>query len=149
MRPHPRLLDPASYRHAIEMVPRFSDVDAQKHLNNARLVEFYQEARVSFYAMLDREHGFTRPAGNRTMVAHVSIDYLQEVHYPAPTTLRVGVLSIGRTSHTLAIALFSESRCAGFARVVIVNSDASGPAPLTPRWREVLSLYLVPAEART
>jgi acyl-CoA thioesterase FadM len=48
MKINPRLLDPASYHHSSEITPRFSDVDAQQHLNNARLTEFYQEARVLF-----------------------------------------------------------------------------------------------------
>lgn len=148
MKPHPSLLDPASYRHSLEMMPRFSDLDAQKHLNNSRLTEFYQEARVDFYEQLFRLHGFRRPAGFRTMVAHISIDYLAEVSYPQPVTMRVAVQQIGRTSHKLAIALFSDGRCAGLAQVVLVNNDANGPAPISDEWRKLLEQYLLPAAAR-
>lgn len=148
MKPNPRLLDPDSYRHSVEITPRFSDLDAQNHLNNARIAEFYQEARVSFYARLVSEHGFRRPAGNRSLVAHIAIDYLAEVNYPQPVTMKVAVAGIGRTSQTLTIALFSEGRCAGLAKVVLVNSDAQGPAPITDEWRELLSLYLLPPDAR-
>lgn len=147
MKLNPRLLDPNIYRHSVEIVPRFSDLDAQNHLNNARLAEFYQEARVSFYGRLTSEHGFQRPAGNRSLVAHLAIDYLAEVSYPHPVTMRVGVMSIGRTSQTLAIALFSEGHCAGLAKVVLVNGDAQGPAPITPEWRELLNQYLLPPDA--
>ena len=144
MKIDPRLLDPGIYPHSVEITPRFSDVDAQQHLNNARLTEFYQEARVSFYGRLDREHGFRRPPGNRFLVAHIAIDYLAEVNYPQPVTMKVAVAHIGRTSHTLAIALFSEGRCAGLARVVLVNSDAHGPAQIPEEWREALSRCLLP-----
>jgi acyl-CoA thioester hydrolase len=147
MKTNPRLLDASIYRHAIEVSSRFSDLDTQKHLNNSRLTEFYQEARVSFNGLLEREHGFIRPAGTRSLVAHISIDYLAEVSYPHPVTMRMGVASVGRTSLTLIIALFSEGRCAGIAKVVLVNSDANGPAAITPEWREMLNLYQLPADA--
>jgi hypothetical protein len=48
---------------------------------------------------------------------------------------------------TLLIALFSEGRCAGLAKVVLVNSDAQGPTPLTEAWREMLKGYQLPADA--
>jgi acyl-CoA thioester hydrolase len=149
MKTNPRLLDPDIYKHSVEVTPRFSDLDTQQHLNNSRLTEFYQEARVSFNACLQREHGFKRPEGSRSLVAHLAIDYLAEVSYPHLVTMRVGVASVGRTSQTLVIALFSEGRCAGVARVVLVNSDAMGPAPITAQWRELLSLYQLPADALT
>jgi len=144
MKLNPRLLDPGIYRHSIDITPRFSDVDAQNHLNNARLGEFYQEARVSFYTYLQRAHGFKRPVGNRSLVAHTSIDYLAELNYPQLVTVKLGVAKVGRTSQTLAIALFGESRCAGFAKVILVNADADGPAPISDEWRQILSLYALP-----
>jgi acyl-CoA thioester hydrolase len=149
MKTNPRLLDPSIYRHSVNVSPRFSDLDTQQHLNNSRLTEFYQEARVSFNARLEREHGFKRPVGSRSLVAHISIDYLAEVSYPHTVTMRLGIAQIGRTSITLMIALFSEGRCAGIGKVVLVNSDANGPAPLTDTWREILQLYQLPAEALT
>jgi acyl-CoA thioester hydrolase len=85
-----------------------------------------------------------RPAGSRYLVAHIAIDYLAEVNYPQPVTMKVAVAHIGRTSHTLTIALFSEGRCAGLAKVVLVNSDENGPAPIPQEWREALSRYLLP-----
>jgi acyl-CoA thioester hydrolase len=147
MKPNPRLIDPSIYRHSVEIMPRFSDLDVQHHLNNVRLAEFYQEARVSFYGRLAREHDFRRPVETRALVAHIAIDYLAEVNYPQPVTMKVGVANIGRTSQTLAIALFSEGRCAGLAKVVLVNNDAQGPVPITDEWRELLSMYLLPPDA--
>ena len=146
MKINPGLLDPNIYRHSIEITPRFSDIDAQNHLNNSRITEFYQEARVSFSARLEREHGFKRPAGSRSLVAHIAIDYLAEVNYPRPVTVKLGVANVGRTSQTLAIALFSEDRCAGFAKVILVNADANGPAPINDEWRQVLNLYALPPD---
>ena len=144
MKLNPRLLDPSIYRHSLEITPRFSDVDAQNHLNNARLSEFYQEARVSFNSRLQREHGFKRSAETRSLVAHTSIDYLAELNYPQPVTVKLGVAHVGRTSQTLAIALFSDGRCAGFAKVILVNADANGPVPISDEWRQVLNLYALP-----
>lgn len=144
MKIDPRLLDPALYRHSFDITPRFSDVDTLGHLNNARLTEFYQEARVSFYTGLERTHGLRRRPGLRFLVAHMAIDYLAEVNYPQPVTMKVAVAQLGRSSQTLAIALFSEGRCAGFARVVLVNADAEGPTPIPDELREALRHHLLP-----
>jgi acyl-CoA thioester hydrolase len=146
MKPNPRLLDPSVYPHSVEITTRFSDVDQLQHLNNSRLAEFYQEARLSFYQHLEREHGYVRRPDSRLLVAHLAIDYLAEVHYPHPVTMRVGLAHIGRTSMTLAIALFSQGRCCGLAKSVMVYIEGAGPAPLPDDYRGVLQQYLMPAE---
>ena len=46
MKPHPGRLAPAIYPHTIEVQTRFADVDPQFHLNNMRIVDLYQEARL-------------------------------------------------------------------------------------------------------
>ncbi len=148
MKVNPRLLDASIYPFSFDMPSRFSDVDSQKHLNNSRLTEFYQESRVAFYTNIERKHNFKRPDGHRFLVAHIAIDYLAEVNYPQMITMRVGIAKIGRTSQTLQIGLFSEGRCAGLARVVLVSGGPEGPMPISDEWRGMLSSYLLPADVQ-
>lgn len=146
MKINPRLLDPAIYRYSLDMLPRFSDIDLQNHLNNVRIGEFYQEGRVAFFAQLVREQNLQRAEGLRVLIAHIGIDYLAEVCYPQLITMKLGVAKLGRTSITFQMALFSEGRCAGLANVVVVNADAQGSTPIPDDWRAALTNYLLPSE---
>ncbi|MET0987278.1 MAG: thioesterase family protein [Steroidobacteraceae bacterium] len=146
MKPDPRLLDPSIYPHSIEVSARFSDVDPQQHLNNARLVEFYQEARLSFYQRLRSEHGYQRDARSRILVAHLSVDYLGEVDYPGSVVMRLGVTHIGRSSHTTITALFAAGRCAGLAKAVLVYGIDGAGVPIPDELRALLSRYQLPQE---
>lgn len=143
---NPRLLDSDLYRYSFDMPSRFSDVDLQNHLNNTRISEFYQESRVRFFKQLERENNLQRSHGMRFLVAHTAIDYLAEVNYPQPITMKLAVAKIGRTSLTLRMALFSESRCAGLAKVVVVMADAQGPIPVPDDWRTALDRHQLPAD---
>jgi acyl-CoA thioester hydrolase len=144
MKNNPLLLDRNSYRHSVDITPRFSDLTTAQHLNNVRLVEFYQEARISFDARLKREQDGESLINTRVLVAHLSIDYLREVSYQHSITMRAGVQRIGTTSYQLAIALISNNQCAGLARMVLVNMDGSDPSAITGEWRKLLSSYLLP-----
>lgn len=148
MKPDPRLLDPTVYPHSIEVSSRFSDVDPQQHLNNARLVEFYQEARLSFYHRLRVEHGYQRDARSRILVAHLSVDYIGQVDYPGTVVMRMGVTHIGRSSHTTLSALFNGDRCAGLAKAVLVYSIDDVAVPMPDPLRELLNRYGMPVELR-
>jgi len=126
---------------------RFSDVDPQHHLNNVRLLEYYQEARISFHMALRSQYDFERGHGTRTLVAHQAVDYLAEVSYPGAVAIGVGVLRIGATSYSLGLGMFQSDRCVGLAMAVLVHGNKEGPAPLPPAWREILQGRLLPADA--
>lgn len=75
---------------------RWTDFDALGHLTHAAYPVFLDEARDRFCQAT---------VGSFTdwpcVVAHVTIDYLREIRYPAPTvTVRTRVVEVGRTSVT-------------------------------------------------
>jgi acyl-CoA thioester hydrolase len=77
---------------------RWTDFDALGHLTHAAFPVFLDEARDAY---------LTATVGSFTdwpcVVAHVSIDYVREVRYPArDVTVRTSVESVGRTSVTFA-----------------------------------------------
>jgi acyl-CoA thioester hydrolase len=149
VKPNPRRLDLGIYPHQLEIAARFSDIDVQRHLNNVRLMEFYQEARVSFQHALRDEFGLVRTRGSRTLAAHQSVDFLGEVAYPGRVTLGTGVLQVGNSSFALGTAMFQNERCVGLSRTVLVHADQNGPAPLPTSLREALQNKLLPEDART
>jgi acyl-CoA thioester hydrolase len=77
---------------------RWTDFDALGHLTHAAFPVFLDEARDAY---------LTATVGSFTdwpcVVAHVSIDYVREVRYPArEVTVRTSVEAVGRTSVTFA-----------------------------------------------
>ena len=148
MTPNPRRLDLTVYPYQFDLAPRYSDLDPQMHLNNVRLADYYQEGRVLFYRALQRDFGFEADGESRTLVAHLSIDYLAEVRYPQGVKLGIGVTRIGRSSYSLGLALFQSAQCVGLAVTVMVRTSAQGPIPLPPQLRDILQQKLLPEDAR-
>ena len=75
---------------------RWTDFDALGHLTHVAYPEFLDEARDAY---------LTATVGSFSdwpcVVAHISIDYVREVRYPAPSvTVRTAVEAIGRSSVT-------------------------------------------------
>jgi acyl-CoA thioester hydrolase len=148
MRHNPLRLQLATYPHRTETELRFADIDSQMHVNNVRVGEFYQEARVTFFRRL-HDMGYQRPPGSRTLVAHQSIDYLHEITYPASIVVGLGVSRIGRTSWHLGMGLFCEERCVGLSTAVLVYGSEAGATAIPAEYRSGLELFMLPANALT
>jgi acyl-CoA thioester hydrolase len=143
VKPHSGRLDLSSYPHKIEIQARFADLDSQKHLNNVRIVELYQEARISFNLAL--WGGSTLDArSHRLLVARQSIDYVAEVQWPGAISIGVGVSRTGNTSYSLALAMFQNGKCVGVSDAVLVYATEKGSAPIPGRMREVLAANMLP-----
>ncbi len=130
------------------MAVRFSDVDPLWHLNNVRLLEFYQESRLLLHAALGSGFDVVPANSSRILVAHQSIDYLQEVKYPSVIRMGVGILKIGTSSYTIAMAMFQNDLCVGLASTVLVYVDQGRPSPLPAALIEPLRKNLLPEHAR-
>jgi acyl-CoA thioester hydrolase len=149
MKHNPRRLQLDTYPHRIEMTLRFADIDPQWHVNNVRVGEYYQEARVSFFRHLGTALGYERAAGSRTLVVHQSIDYLNEVTYPGSIVVGIGVSRIGTSSWSFAMGMFRQMQCVGLSSTVLVYGFAGGAAPLPPEFRALLERFHLPADSLT
>jgi acyl-CoA thioester hydrolase len=145
MKPNPLRLKLETYPRQTEISLRFADIDPQRHLNNVRVGEYYQEGRVAFFHYLHRERGYERAQGSRTLVVHQSIDYLSEVTYPGSITIGIGVSKVGTTSWSFAMGMFKDGRCAGLSTTVLVYGRREGPAPIPADYRSLLEQHLMPA----
>lgn len=147
MKPNPRRLDLAVYPNSFDIPTRFSDVDPQWHLNNVRLMEYYQESRILFHRALRDEFDVERERGGRILVAHQTVDYLREVRYPGVVTMAVGILKVGTRSYTIGSAMFQNGQCAGLSATVMVNASKEGTAPLRDQLVTVLQKKRLPEDA--
>lgn len=126
-KPDPALLNPARYPFCYRIEPRFGDLDINLHINNVAMASMMEEAGGRF----QRASGYVHALGEMTtMVASVSIDYLDQGSYPEPIDFYVAAESVGRTSHVLAKLAIQGERVIAFSRAVLVTVNAHGPAPL-------------------
>jgi acyl-CoA thioesterase FadM len=144
VKPDPGRLDPLVYPHKIDIQARFADVDPQWHLNNVRITEFYQEARISL------NHGLLQQLDDepdrRFLVARQSIDYLGEVLWPGMVSVGIGVSHIGSTSFSFGMGMFQGVQCVGVSDAVLVYATKRGPTRIPDRLREVLTRRMLLTE---
>jgi acyl-CoA thioester hydrolase len=116
---------------------RWRDLDAFDHVNNANFLTFVEEARIRWFASLDRPWITDQLA---PLLAAVQMNYRRPIPYPAALAVELTCARIGNTSLTIGHRIVDEADDAIFAdgHVVMVWIDrASGrPVPLPGFLRE-------------
>lgn len=137
MKPDAFRLERASYPLSVIVPTRFRDLDTLGHLNNVALGSFYEEGRAGLNRAafpLEMRH----ESGLRMLIADVHIAYLAEAHYPGDIEVAAGVGHIGRSSYTIALALFQNGACVGTCETVLVVTDDNGAVEIPPAQRAAL-----------
>jgi len=122
----------STYPYFRRVIARFSDMDSERHLNNVALASFYEDARVSF---LHATTGHGRLF--RFVIAHISISYLAEAHYPGEYDVGLGVSRFGNKSFDIGCGLFLGEKCFG---VCDTTQVAIGPSGTIPMPEELMAL---------
>lgn len=135
MKPEPFRLNRAAYPYFRRVIARFSDMDAERHLNNVALAAFYEDGRVSFLHGLAGEE---RGKSFRFVIANISISYLAEAHYPGDYDVGLGVTTFGRTSFGIGAGLFIGDTCVGVCDTTQVVIGPNGPIAIPPALRAAL-----------
>ncbi|WP_051969326.1 acyl-CoA thioesterase [Kitasatospora azatica] len=130
--------------HVLRCPTRWSDVDENGHINNARLVGYIQEGIYDLFhhhAKAVRDSLF--PAG--FLIARHEIDYLEQLHHqPEPLLVRLMVEGLGRSSARVRVDVCRDPFRYMTARTVVVARDrASGRSrKLSQSERHFLSDYM-------
>ncbi|SCL41740.1 acyl-CoA thioester hydrolase [Micromonospora pallida] len=133
---------------------RWSDLDAYGHVNNARFLTLYEEARVALMFAGGRAWGVGSFAEGVVIARH-EIDYVRPVDYAlgratadaAPTVrIELWVEEIRRSAFTIAYELYDGEVLASRARSVLVPYDLAEKRlrRLTDDERTFLGNYLLP-----
>ena len=89
----------ASVRFIYDVAVRWSDMDAYGHVNNARFLTLYEEARVAMFFVGARAHGLGSFEEGIVIARH-EIDYLRPVDYGDPVRIEMWVSrAAGRSLH--------------------------------------------------
>ena len=89
---------------------RFCDTDRLGHINNTAIAAYIESARYELLSNLFRKSGNT---DIEVTLAHMTIDFIREIHFPGEVDVGAKVLAVGNTSLTTGYGLFvGEKNCA-------------------------------------
>ncbi len=121
------------------IAPRWRDLDAFNHVNNANFLTYLEEARIRWFAGWGGEWVTDTIA---PLLAAVQLNYRTPIPYPADVAVELFAERVGNTSLTIGHRIASEDGATLYAdgHVVMVWIDrASGrPVPLPDVVRKAL-----------
>jgi acyl-CoA thioester hydrolase len=129
--------------HPVEV--RYADLDPQGHLNNAKYLSYFEQARVQYMVELGlfgKDQSFMEIG---LIIADIHIGYEAPVHWGDPVKVGVRTVSIGNKSITMEHVLVnSESgELLSKATIIAVGFDyaAKKTIPIPADWREKIGRY--------
>jgi acyl-CoA thioester hydrolase len=135
-------------RHTAHCQIRWSDMDAFGHVNNARYLTLFEEARTELIARTATEAGLSGLLGG-VVVARHEIDYLQPIDYqPDPVRIDTWLVEVRNASFRVGYEMFDHDggQIVARARTLMVPYDltASRPRRLTAEEKAFLQKWLDP-----
>ncbi len=122
---------------------RWSDMDAYGHVNNARFLTLYEEARVALFFTGARQMGLTSFEDGIVIARH-EIDYLRPVDYGDPVRVEMWVEEIRPSRFTIAYEMIDGEFVASRARSVCVlfNLELQRPRRINEAERAFLQEWV-------
>jgi acyl-CoA thioester hydrolase len=135
-------------RHTAHCQIRWSDMDAFGHVNNARYLTLFEEARTELIARTAAEEGLSGLMSG-VVVARHEIDYLRPIDYqPDPVRIDTWVFQVRNASFRVAYEMFDHDggEIVARARTLLVPYDLerSRPRRLTPVEKDFLKQWSSP-----
>ncbi|ORE86058.1 Thioesterase superfamily protein [Oceanococcus atlanticus] len=118
---------------------RWGDMDTLGHVNNAKYLTYTESARIAFFdEVFAGDESFMN--GQGPILAGISCNYHQQVHYPAMLEAAVGFKRMGTSSLVLACPIFLRGQDEAVADVettlVWFDYRAQKPMPVPQRLRD-------------
>jgi acyl-CoA thioester hydrolase len=103
-------------------------MDLFGHVNNARMLTLYEEARVSLLFSGAREHGLTSFESGIVVSRH-EVDYLRPVDYTDPVRIELWIEEMKASQFVVGYELFDDDLVASRALSVCVPYDLDRQRP--------------------
>ena len=136
-------MDEIRFYHPMEV--RYADLDPQGHLNNAKYLTYFEQARIRYFeelGLLGKDQSFMDIG---FIVADIHIKYRAPVFLGAPIQIGVRTEAIGNKSITLretvANAKTGELYADGIVVLVTYDYRAHKTTPVLEGWRQKLTEY--------
>lgn len=131
------------FYHPVEI--RYGDLDPQGHLNNAKFLTFFEQARIHYLielGLFTRQQSFMEIG---VIVADVHITYLEPVYFGQNVKVGVRVMKLGMKSMTWEQNVVDEDSDKELARgeVVLVTYDykEEKTIPIPQSWRQRITEF--------
>ncbi|MGC4004391.1 MAG: thioesterase family protein [Pirellulales bacterium] len=126
----------------IEWPVQWGDQDLYGHVNNTLSIRWFESGRIAYLERI----GFDRwLAAHRIgpILAAVHCNYRRQIRYPDTIEIGTRVTKIGRTSVTIAHAIWSKTQDAlvsdGDSTVVCFHYDDQKPTPIPDELRQAIA----------
>lgn len=120
------LADRARFKVWSKDILRLSDLDHQRHVNNAVHPQLFTNGR---YALIHRRLLPLVGHGTAFALVKITIEYLNEMHFPGEVDVGTLVRRVGNSSVTYGQAIFNNGKCAAVAESVMVMLDGQTRRP--------------------
>ena len=130
-------------RFVYDVALRWSDMDVYGHVNNARFLTLYEEARVAMFFVGARERGLASFEEGIVIARH-EVDYLRPIDYGDPVRVEMWISELRAAAFTVSYELYDGDVLASRAKSVCVpyNLEQGYPRRLTDAERDFLKPYV-------
>ena len=137
------MTEPSIERFVYDAAVRWSDMDAYGHVNNARFLTLFEEARVAMFFVGARAHGLGSFEEGIVIARH-EVDYLKPVDYGHPVRIEMWISQLRAASFTVSYELFDDGVLASRAKSVCVpyNLAEGFPRRISDAERDFLAPYV-------
>ncbi|HEY7176318.1 MAG TPA: thioesterase family protein [Micromonosporaceae bacterium] len=131
-------------RFTYECPVRWSDLDLFGHVNNARVLTLFEEARVALMFVGAREAGLTSFEKQGIVIHRHEIDYVRPIDYGPRVRVEMWVSDLRASRFTVSYELYADDLLACRAASVCVPFDlaAQRPRRLSEPERDFLKPWL-------
>jgi acyl-CoA thioester hydrolase len=105
---------------------RFADTDRQGHITNSVFAVCCQNARIE---LLCDPRRVPIPRNTQFVIARLVLEFRAEMHWPGTVEIGTRVERVGRSSATLAQALFVHEACVATAESIVALMDMTTRRP--------------------
>jgi acyl-CoA thioester hydrolase len=118
---------------------RFRDIDPLYHVSHTVYLDYMQQSRLEF----SEEILSLGESAYDTVVAHVEIDYEDEVTQDDDVTVEARIADIGSSSFTMTYAILADGTRAavGESVQVLIEEETGEATEIPPEWRETFEQY--------
>jgi acyl-CoA thioester hydrolase len=135
----------STYRFAHPIEVRYGDLDPQGHLNNAKYLTYFEQARIQYLIHL----GLFRPGQSfleiGIILAEARVTFLKPVHFGQSVEVCVRVIRLGNKSFEMEYLLRDrqthEELARGSSVQVTYDYHTAQTIPIPPTWRQAIAEF--------
>lgn len=132
-----------TFRFSTPIKVRYADLDAQRHVNNARYFTFMEQARLEYCLAVGLWADSQDFMGVGQIVAEAACTFKRSIRLGETVDVAVRIARLGRKSLEMEYRLTVDGELAATGRSVQVAYDygAQRSIPIPDVWREKISAY--------